>query len=452
MERITAKMPRVMIAGVSSGAGKTTITCGILMALVNRGKKVMSFKSGPDYIDPMFHRSIIGTKSSNLDLFLQDKETVKYLLGKHSDCEIGVMEGAMGYYDGSAMDSVEASSYDLSVTTNTPTILVIDCKAMAISAIAILKGFLEFRPDSMIKGVIFNRLHGSLYAPLKAAVEREFEGRIQPLGYLERQDDFVLKSRHLGLVTAAEITDLKENLNKLAERVEETIDLDGLIELAEGAEAISYQKRSIEKVINPVRIAVAKDKAFCFYYEDNLDLLREIGAELIMFSPLTDPCLPAGINGLYLGGGYPELYAKQLEENESMRESIRAALDNGLSCYAECGGYMYLTKAIGKYQMVGHFDTVSFDTGRLCRFGYSTLTANKDTILCKKRDTIHCHEFHHWDTTQNGDAFLSEKKGRKSWEAMHAEGNVLAGFPHLHFYSNTAFAKQFVESCSKTFQ
>ena len=256
-----------------------------------------------------------------------------------------------------------------------------------------------------------------------------------------------LESRHLGLVTAGEVSDLEEKLQRLARQAEETIDLDGLLALAAEAPALTFPPPSPLPSLGRARIAVARDKAFCFYYEDSLDVLRDMGAELVDFSPLADTALPPDIQGLYLGGGYPELYARQLSENATMRTSIRTALAGGLPCIAECGGFMYLTEAIGDFPMVGHLPGKCFDAGRLVRFGYVILTARRDNLLCRAGESIRGHEFHHWDCTDPGDGFLAEKATGRSWPCAVATDRLYAGYPHFHFRANPAFARRFYETC-----
>ena len=259
--------------------------------------------------------------------------------------------------------------------------------------------------------------------------------------------DCKLESRHLGLITAAEVENLKEKLNAMADQAEKSIDLDGILALGQGAEVSYCDPVVLPKVSEPVRIAVAKDKAFCFYYEDSLDALREMGAELVPFSPLEDQKLPKSIHGLYLGGGYPELYGKALSDNRSMCDSIREALQNRLPCIAECGGFMYLNQAIGSAQMAGFLPGSCFDTGKLTRFGYVTLEAKKDNLLCRAGESIAAHEFHHWDCTENGSGFTARKLSGKSWDCVQATDSLYAGFPHFHFYANPGFAWNFLEAC-----
>ena len=441
------KTPRLLLAGTSSGCGKTTVTCAILQALVNRGLKVGAFKCGPDYIDPMFHSRIIGAKSANLDLHFFSENTLKYLLQKNAaDRDVSILEGVMGYYDGLGLPTTRASSYEVAKVTDSPVVLVVNAKGASLSVLATVQGFLTFCPDSHIRGVILNQCTAMTYKALAKAIEDKLGIRV--LGYLPKLADCALESRHLGLVTAAEITDLKEKLQKLANQAEKTIDLEGLLTLAKEAPPITCAPIALPK-LEPVRIAVAKDNAFCFYYADSLEALEEMGAEIIEFSPIHHKKLPENIHGLYLGGGYPELYARQLSENKTMLESIRNALQKGLPCIAECGGFMYLTEAIGEYPMVGFLPGNCFDNGKLTRFGYVTLRAGMDNMLCKAGEQIPAHEFHHWDCTQPGSGFTAAKPTGKSWDCVAATDTLYAGYPHFHFYANPAFLKGFYDTCLK---
>ena len=353
------KLPRILLAAGASGSGKTLITCGLLQVLVNREKKVASFKCGPDYIDPMFHTRVIGTKSRNLDTFFSGEELTRYLLGKNgADCEIAVMEGVMGFYDGVAGTTTTASAYDLARVTETPVILIVNSKGMSLSLCAYIRGFMEYKKDSNIKGVIFNQMSPMLYPRMKELVEKELG--ISVLGYVPKVEDCVIESRHLGLVLPEEIPQLKERLWKLSQVLEKSLDIEGILKLAEEAPELSWEEPSGISWKSPkeLRIGIARDAAFCFFYEDNLELLREMGATLVPFSPLTDRRLPEKLDGLLLYGGYPELNGKALEENEAIREEIRSAIGGGMPCLAECGGFMYLHEQMegmdGKlYKMTG---------------------------------------------------------------------------------------------------
>ncbi len=447
------KMPRIMLAATASGSGKTTVTCGILQALIERNRKVTAYKCGPDYIDPMFHSQVIGAKSRNLDLYMLNENTVKYLMCKNSaDSDISVMEGVMGFYDGvEGSRGNQASAYHLAKVTNTPVILIVDTKGMSDSVSAIVKGFISYRSDHTIKGVILNRVHPTTYGTLKESIERETGVRV--LGYLPHMQDCSLESRHLGLVTASEVDNLKEKTKKIASQAQASIDFDLLEDIAESAGEIDYEPLAVEKFENPVRIALAQDHAFCFYYQDALDLLCELGAQLIPCSPINDKTLPKNIDGIFLGGGYPELYAKQLSENHSFLSALRNKLEEGIPCYAECGGFMYLHENMEdekglSYPMVGAVKGNSFKTDHLVRFGYIELIAQRDNLMCYSGEKIRAHEFHYWDSTDSGDSFHAKRAtGYKQWDCIVSDNNLYAGYPHVHFYSNPNFAKSFMRKC-----
>lgn len=450
MMKVT-KIPRILIGAPSSGSGKTTVVCSILQALINKGLSVVSFKCGPDYIDPMFHREALGLESRNLDLFFTDENRTNYLLTKNAlHADIAVLEGVMGYYDGLAGKSFQASSYDLAKTTKTPSILVIDCKGKSVSILAEIQGFLAFEKDHTIKGVILNKISPMIYPDIKQMIEERLD--IQVLGFMPQMKDCSLESRHLGLVTAREIGNIKEILDKLAKQAAETIDLEAILSLAQEAPELSYTEPTINSG-EKIRIGVALDQAFCFYYADNLDLLQEMGAELVYFSPLKDEAIPENIQGLYLGGGYPELYLRELSQNIKMKESIKAAIEKKVACFAECGGFMYLHESVKDiegvaFPMVGVVQGESFYTGKLVRFGYIELEAKTDNVLLKQGEKIKGHEFHYWDSTNPGDSYLASKPLRKTqWNCVVSKGKLVAGYPHVHFYSNLEAAERFVNAC-----
>ncbi len=448
---------RIMLSATASGSGKTMITCAILQALYDRGLKVASFKSGPDYIDPMFHAKAIGVKSSNLDLFFTPKDILNYLFLKNSkDMDISVVEGVMGYYDGIGVKTAKASSYEISVVLDIPTVLIVNCKGMSYSIIPVIKGFLEFKKDSKIKGVILNRVSSMVYSTIKEEIERELD--IKVLGYFPELKDINFESRHLGLVKPDEIKDIKHKLKLLAKQAEETLDIDLILKIASEAEPVERNLKTENYIksfedCEKVKIAVALDEAFCFYYKENLELLEKMGAEIIYFSPLKDFKLPENIDGLIIGGGYPELYAKELSENVSMLNSIKNALENGMPCISECGGFMYLQNTLedkngNTYPMVGFLNSYSYKTDKLNRFGYITLIAKEDNFLCSKGESIKAHEFHYWDSTDCGKFFEAEKANKnKSWECVQFKKNTIAGFPHMYFYSNLKFVQNFLKKC-----
>ena len=462
-------VPRVLIGAPGSGSGKTTLVCGILQALLDRGLSLASFKCGPDYIDPMFHREVLGVDSTNLDLFLMGPETVRSILDrKEEGKDFSLIEGVMGYYDGIGGLSPSAGSYDLARQTSTPAVLVVDAKGKSLSLLAEIKGFLEFEPDSGIRAVIFNRMSSGLYPGIKEKLESSLP--VKALGYIPENREWALESRHLGLVTAGEIRDIKSKLMALGRQCEETIDLDGLLELGRLTPALksdnalnsSNQGQSklgrvaqveSEQGEPKVRIGIAKDKAFCFYYDENLYMLEKLGADLVPFSPLADKELPNDIDGLYLGGGYPELYLRELSENASMLSIIRECLRSKMPTIAECGGFMYLHNHVedkegNSYALVGAIKGKSFYAGKLTRFGYVTLTAKEDNLLCLKGEELRGHEFHYWDSSDSGSSFRATKPlSHRGWDCVKGSNSLYAGYPHIHFASNPKATERFVEAC-----
>lgn len=445
-----SNIPRFMLAAPSSGTGKTTVTLALLSALKTRGLDPVSFKCGPDYIDPMFHRAVLGIPSYNLDLFFTPAETVRGLLVEHAaNHGVAVIEGVMGYYDGSGTGT-ESSSYALACETDTPVILVVSAHGAYLSIAATINGFKNFRPDSRIAGVILNECSKHLFISMKDMLERETG--LPMLGCLPRLKDCSIESRHLGLVTAAEIEGLHEKIQRLGNEAETCINLDLLMEIAASAPPLTGKLPSaaVEFKVRP-RIAVAKDEAFCFYYEDNLNLLEKCGAALVPFSPLCDTALPDGISALYLGGGYPELYAKTLSENTAMRAHIKSAITAGLPTFAECGGYMYLLDSLEDsdghtYPMAGAITGHGFKTSSLQRFGYITLTAQMHNLLCAPGESIPAHEFHYWDSTVSSGACTAKRSKGQEWPCVVATPTLFAGFPHLYFYGNPKFAENFVSA------
>jgi cobyrinic acid a,c-diamide synthase len=446
------KLPRIMIGAPASGSGKTLVTCGILQAFKNRGLKVASFKCGPDYIDPLFHSKVIGAVSKNLDTFFSDSDTIRYLFGKTArDADLSVMEGVMGYYDGVGGTSTLASSYELAKLTDTPVILVVNCKGLSLSAIPVIQGFLQYRTDSNIVGVILNQMPPSLYTPIKEQIETKLG--IKALGYLPFVKELVIESRHLGLMLPDEIDELHKKLNELAKIFEETIDIDEIVSIAEKSADISYKVPKIPKVDGKLNIAVARDEAFCFYYRDNLELLQDMGASIIEFSPIYDKALPENIDGLLIGGGYPELVAEKLSANINMRDSIKKAINDGLPCLAECGGFMYLHMNMEdmsgrSYPMIGSIAGNVYKTSKLKRFGYVMLTSNHDQMIAGRGEAIAAHEFHYFDSDTCGESFTASKPLRDTnWSCIHGNEQMAVGFPHLYYYSNLQIPFRFLKKC-----
>lgn len=453
------KIPRILIGAGSSGSGKTLITCGILQALLNRGLKVASFKCGPDYIDPMFHSRVLGTKSRNLDTFFTSEPVTRHLLEENArDADIAVMEGVMGLYDGVGGVTTQASAYELSCMTRTPAVLVLDCRGMSVSIGAYVKGFLEYKKDNLIQGVILNRLSPMLYERVKNLLEKEMDVKV--LGYVPKVSDCVIDSRHLGLVKPEEIPDFQERLKRLANILEKTLDLDGLLELAKSADDLPEVDLEQEnpcfswQLSEPLNLAVARDDAFCFFYEDNFRLLEKMGAKILYFSPLKDKEVPREANGLMLYGGYPELHARTLSKNKSMKKSIYQRITEGMPCIAECGGFMYLHESMedmegDAHKMVGVIPGGAYKTPKLNhRFGYINLSQGVEGVFGQEVGEIPAHEFHYFDSPNCGTDYLAKKpQSSRSWECMHSRNQLFVGFPHFHYYGNPQVAKAFLEKC-----
>lgn len=437
-------MNRILIAGTHSGCGKTTVTCALLAALKARGMDVSAFKCGPDYIDPMFHREIVGVRAHTLDPFFCGGEQLRSLLAMHTG-DICVIEGVMGYYDGIGPEG-RASTYEVACETDTPVVLVVDAKGMYASAGAVLRGFCNFKPRSRIHGVLFNGVPPQLYEDYQRIAE---SAGVPALGFLPRLPELSVGSRHLGLITAGEIAGIKDRLARLGEFAESHIDMNGILALGSSAAALHTPKPVAHAPNKGVRIAVARGAAFCFLYQENLELLEALGCELALFSPLSDHALPERIGGLYLPGGYPELHLEELSANTAMRGAIHAAVSSGMPTIAECGGFLYLHETLDGYPMAGVIHEKSFKTDTLQRFGYVQLTAQSDNLLCGAGDTIRAHEFHYYDSSGNGNGFLAKKaRGGKEYACIHATDTLYAGFPHLYFPANQSFAQAFAKKAA----
>lgn len=451
------KIRRVMLAAPKSGSGKTMLTCALLQTLKDRGEQVISYKCGPDYIDPMFHKKVIDIPSKNLDTFFTNEEQTKRLfLSGRTEREIAVLEGVMGLYDGLGGVRKEGSSYHLAEVTDTPVILVVDAKGMGKSILALIAGFLAYDGKKLIKGVLLNRMSKSYYQILKPLIEQELKIRV--VGYFPEYKRFQIESRHLGLKMPEELPHIKEELKLLSQAFAETVSLDEIMTIAEEAGGLSQPgiegvKKGTENKDMPV-IAVARDEAFCFYYEDNLQLLEEYGARLSYFSPLHDRTLPQECDGILLGGGYPELYAEELGENKTMLSQIREAISDGTPVVAECGGFMYLHEFIQdkenkKQNMTGVIPAGCHDTGKLVRFGYIEIKEKKASFL-PEGQVIRGHEFHYFDSEKNGeDCIASKPVSGKTYPCILAGETYWMGFPHLYYPSNPAFARNFVEKAAK---
>ncbi len=438
-------MIQFLLAAPRSGSGKTTMTCALLMALKRRGCAPCAFKSGPDYIDPMFHRAVLGVESRNLDLFFSAPETVRTLYAKGAAGHgAAVCEGAMGFYDGLGGVSDRASAWHLADTLDLPVLLVVEPKGQSLTLAAELNGLVNFRTPSHIAGILLNNCTARMHALLAPMLEKETG--LPVLGFLPKLPEAVIGSRHLGLYTAAEVENLQQKLALLADAVEEHIDWPRLLALCEKEPpALPVQP---EMPPARVRIAVAQDEAFCFTYAETLEAFRDAGAEVVFFSPLRDTALPENIGGLYLPGGYPELHARELSGNTSLLREIKQKIESGLPTAAECGGFLYLGQSLTdaeeqSWPMAGVLPGEAKDAGRLVRFGYAALSADSDSMLFRAGESFPIHEFHHWDSTANGTALAAKKPvGGAAWRCGFVNEHFYAGFPHL-YWAGTPLPQRF---------
>ena len=440
-------MIQFLVAAPASGSGKTTLTCALLTALKQRGFDPCAFKCGPDYIDPMFHCAVLGVASHNLDLYFSSPDTVRRLyaegLAGHG---AAVCEGAMGFYDGLGGVSTTASAWHTAEVLDLPVLLVVQPKGASLTLAAQINGLKNFRSPSHLAGILLNGCSPSLYALLAPMLERETG--VPVLGYLPRLPEGVVESRHLGLKTAAEIPDLQQKICRLGQAL--VVDWQRLEDITSRPAPAAVSRQTL-----PVRcrIGVAQDEAFCFTYAETLEALEQQGVQPVFFSPLRDKALPENIGGLYLPGGYPELYASALSGNLSMRESVRCRVQAGLPTVAECGGFLYLGQSLEDPEGVCHpmaavLPGQGFRVGRLVRFGYAGLTARGDSMLFCAGETLPVHEFHHWDSTANGTAFSAAKANGKSWQCGYANEHLYAGFPHL-YWAGTALPRRFAEAAQQ---
>ncbi|MBI4777466.1 cobyrinate a,c-diamide synthase [Candidatus Desantisbacteria bacterium] len=451
--------PRLIIAGTNSGCGKTTIVLGIMVALIKKGYHVQPFKTGPDYIDTSYHSEITGLKSRNLDTWLLDKDVVlelfEHTTQKNQKANISIIEGVMGLYDGFIGESDgKGSTAHLAKLLKSPVILIVDAQGMATSAAAIVMGFNEFDPELNITGVIFNRV-GSLrhFQALSKAIEDKCPN-IKVLGYLPKNDKLTIRERHLGLTMLNKQETIENILPLLTEEIIEHIDLELLVKIAQDVYPVPSYTSTIFPTILPagrVSIGVAMDEAFCFYYEDNLNILRSLGAELVYFSPLNDIQLPV-VDGLYFGGGFPELFGNNIESNISMRTWVTHASNLGMPIYAECGGMLYLmdrliTHENKTYPMVGLISGEARMQKRLTKLGYCMAIMLEDNILGQKGTTIRGHRFH-WsnlENTQEPNAY----KINDNEKAGFIKPNLLASYIHIHFGTQLSLAQNFVDNCCR---
>lgn len=443
----------IIVAGERSGVGKTTVTLALLAALRRRSQQVQSFKVGPDYIDPMFHRHVTQRSCRNLDPVLTSEAYVQQCFTQHShDAEYALVEGVMGLFDGATGADDYASTAHVARLLNLPILLILNCSSLSRSIAAIAHGYRTFDPRLQFAGVVLNRVGSDRHLELLSAALEPLNLPI--LGVLRRQDDIVIPDRHLGLVPTAELEGLNALLDRLAHLGETCFDWSKLLPLLESRQA-SASKPQNEKSVT--RLAIAHDSAFNFYYADNLELLTQLGADVVYWSPLNDSELPEGTQGLYFGGGFPEVFAAELAENQRARDAVGDAIRAGMPTYAECGGLMYLCEQIvdfsaRSHSMVGILPTTA-TMGKRLTLGYRQATALQNSPLVKVGDRVWGHEFHRSTLTSNSAQPLFSLQGYHSTLSLKSEGwqryQVHASYTHLHFGAQPGLLTRFLQHCTR---
>lgn len=451
----------LMIAAMNSGAGKTSITFSIIRAMLNMGISICAYKTGPDYIDTMYHKIASKKECINLDPFFLDEEDLKMVFDLYrSKNDICIIEGAMGFYSGIYGMEPRASAYSVAKAIGAAAILIV-----GENDIEAIEEYIYRYDENIVRGIIFNKIDEHRYKELKGILEAK---KIKVYGYIPYREEFIIPSRHLGLSLPFEREDMDAAMNNLSDIVLETLDIESVLKDLEyndveyDIESMKYPKsdmslgypRSIIKHNkSEYRLAISYDKAFCFLYHDNIRLLEESGARIIFFSPLYDKRLPKDIDGLWLIGGYPEIYAKALSDNISMKLDIKKAIERKTPTVAECGGFIYLHKAVeGKdtnfYELCNVFDKKVVNTNKLSRFGYIEILAKEDNLLLSKGEMMRSHEFHYWDSEFPGSSHLATKANKsKEWECIISDKNIFAGFPHIYLRSNLNMLENFSKSC-----
>ncbi len=453
----------LIIAGERSGVGKTTVTLALLSSLSRHKRSVQSFKVGPDYIDPMFHASVTGRPCRNLDPVLTSECYVRECFVRHIEgVDYALVEGVMGLFDGASGRDDWASTAHVARLLQLPVLLVLDCSRLSRSVAAIAHGYRSFDPRIQLAGVVLNRVGSDRHLELlKDALEPL---HLPVLGVLRRQDTITIPARHLGLVPTAEMSQLNALTDRLAhigdscfdwERLERELKV-GRLKVESLENSLQPSTQSNLQPSTPIRVAVARDRAFSFYYQDNLDILQQLGAELVPWSPLTDTALPADVRGLYFGGGFPEVFAQQLAENTKARDAVRAAILTGMPTYAECGGLMYLCEQITDFEgqswsMVGVLPTTTLMEKRLT-VGYRQATALQDSPLLSARTSVWGHEFHHSQLTAMPEKPLFETQGygqnKATFEGWRVH-QLHASYVHLHWGGRPEIPAQFLQRCQQ---
>ena len=451
------KVNRLMIAGMTSGSGKTTLTCAFLRCLLKRGYDLKSFKCGPDYIDPMFHKKAFGIDSRNLDIFFMGEELVKRNVAK-AENGYAVMEGAMGIYDGNDPSSSAGSCYEIAAITSTPVVLVVNAGKVGRTIISMIKGVVGDDERKLIKGIILNNISEKFYEMLFPELEEalsESRPDIKLLGFFPKTKGIDFESRHLGLKLPGESDDTSDKIETASKVFEENIDVAEMISIMESARDLEVSLKpesDLKDKGDGLTLAVALDEAFCFYYPDNIEMFEERGVKIKYFSPLNDSEIPKDADGILLGGGYPELYLDKLSSNKKMLSSVQSFIHKNIPSLAECGGFMYLGKSIeddkgNVYEMAGVYEGECRFTGRLVRFGYMHITdADNSDLFYGSVNGLKGHEFHYYDSSMNGESCIAKKPFRDTqWKCIVNRNNGIWGFPHFYYASKPAFVDSFIE-------
>jgi cobyrinic acid a,c-diamide synthase len=448
---------RLVIAGTGSGVGKTTVTIGLMSALRKKGYIVQGFKCGPDYIDPTYHTAVTGRISRNIDSWMLNHEMVKEIVNRGSKgADISIIEGVMGLFDGKNPNNNEGTTAEISIITKSPVVLVVNCESMARSAAAIVKGFQAFLEETNIVAIIANNIGGEGHFNIvKTAIEMECS--IPVVGYIKREHNIAIPERHLGLIPSVERGEQNPFFNQLGNLVLETVDLDTLYKLAKAPALEIKESRFGKRAKKAVRIAVARDAAFNFYYQENLEMLEAYGATLVEFSPLDGEILPAHINGLYIGGGFPEEFAAELSQQTEVKRSIKAAIEKGLPTLAECGGFMFLTEVIEttnekQYEMVGIIQGKVKMQTQLAALGYREVIGEEGNFLFDGNVMAKGHEFHY--STFHPKTEVQYAYKTKGMHCLRQEGymkgNLIAGYTHLHFGSCPEIVENWIKQCEES--
>lgn len=457
-------IPGILIAAPRSGSGKTLFTCALLKLFKDMGREPVSFKCGPDYIDPLFHERVQGVTASNLDTYFMDENRLKKSL-MQAKGRCAVTEGVMGIYDGVSVESTEGSCYQIAEITDTPVLLIVDAHGAARTLISLVKGILADDEKLLIRGLVLNRISPAFYAKLEPVLKKELSRdypQVKFLGGIPNDNALKIGSRHLGLDISTPREEVLAGIARMAELIEQNIDIKCLSDIMETAADIEAEVPERDICTDPDEhpvLAVAMDEAFCFYYKDNFELLKEMGVEIRFFSPIHDKALPEDTAGILLGGGYPEMYLKELSENTEMIKAVGDAIGSGIPSLAECGGFMYLHKYItdteGKrYTMAGVIDGECTYTGKSVRFGYLQIVSAQDAdgTLAVELPGMKGHEFHYYDSTLNGDMCTASKpSGTPQWSCMTGNKVSLWGFPHFYYPSAPGMVRKFAE-CMKEYR